>query len=185
MNVQGQRLFDTRGFRIAAIAVAAAVVLGVAAYFFGTGLQADTSASVAPSPLGSSLTAVRESSSVDYVGRLINASEAAKAASLAALAESRSDFYADLSNSAAASRAASAAASRFADRLRSHELVVSGSQGSLNGGVGRSLGAVLCRPGQGDDGRRRTTSVGNFQQHGRVICGRAIPMDQAGGNQAV
>jgi hypothetical protein len=116
MYMQEQRFFDTRGFRIAVIAVAAAVVLGVAAYFFGTGLRADTSASVAPSPLGSSLTAVRERSSEDYVGRLINASAAARETSLAALAKSRSEFYAELNNSAAASRAASAAAGRFADR---------------------------------------------------------------------
>ena len=115
MSMQGQSLFGTRDFRIAVIAVASVAVLAVAAYFFGTGLQADTAASIAPSPLGSSLTAVRESSSEDYVGRLINASEAARAASLAALAKSRADFYADLNNSAAASRAASAA-SRFADR---------------------------------------------------------------------
>jgi hypothetical protein len=116
MNMQGQHLFDTRGVRIAMIAVAAVIALAVAAYFFGTGLRADTAASVAHSPLGSSLTAVRESISKDYVGRLINASAAARAASLAALAKSRADFYADLNNSAAAPRAASSAASQFADR---------------------------------------------------------------------
>ena len=103
MSIQQERFFDTRVFRIAVIAVAAIAVLALAAYWFGTGLRADAPASVAPSPLGSSLTAVRASTSEDYVGRLINASEAAKAASLAALAKSRSDFYAEL-NASAASR---------------------------------------------------------------------------------
>ena len=116
MNMQ-ERMVDTRTFRIAAIAVAAAVVLGLAAYLFGTGLRADTPASVAPSPLGSSLTVAREApavapsalgaSSLDARGARTIVS-AARAASLAALAKSRSDFYADLSNSArAASRTAS------------------------------------------------------------------------------
>ena len=78
MNMQGQRFFDTRWFRIMVIAVAAVAVLALAAYWFGTGLRADTSASVAPSPPGSSLTAVRESVSEDYVERLFKASTAAK-----------------------------------------------------------------------------------------------------------
>jgi hypothetical protein len=91
-----------------------------AAYFFGTGLRADTAKSVAASPIGSSLSNVRESSSVaasplgssltavresrldDYYGRFTNSSAAANSASLVALAKSRSDFYADLNNSATA-----------------------------------------------------------------------------------
>jgi predicted negative regulator of RcsB-dependent stress response len=116
MNAQGQEFFGTRGFRIGVIAALAVVVLAGAAYFFGTGLRADTSASVAPSPIGSSLTAVRESISKDYVERLSDSSAAARSASLAALAKSRSDFYAELNNSAAAATSGSSAASRFADR---------------------------------------------------------------------
>jgi hypothetical protein len=81
MNTQVQRLFDTRGFRIGVIAALAVAVLALAAYWFGTGLMADSSASVAPSPLGSSLTNVRESRSEDYVGRLINSSAAARSSS--------------------------------------------------------------------------------------------------------
>jgi hypothetical protein len=57
MNTQGQQFIGTRGFRIGVLAVLAVVVLVGAAYFFGTGLLADTSASISPSPLGSSLTA--------------------------------------------------------------------------------------------------------------------------------
>jgi hypothetical protein len=61
-NVQG--FYDMRGFRIGVIAILAVAVLAGAAFWFGTGLRADTSQSVARSPLGSSLTAVRESQSV-------------------------------------------------------------------------------------------------------------------------
>jgi hypothetical protein len=64
MSIEYQRFYDTRGFRIAVIAAAAVVVLVGAAYWFGTGLQADTSASVAPSPLGSSIANVRQVQSV-------------------------------------------------------------------------------------------------------------------------
>ena len=118
MSIEYQRFFDTRGFRIAVIAAAAVVVLVGAAYWFGTGLQADTSASVAPSPLGSSIANVREVQSVapSPLGssltavRGIDSATAAKAASLAALAKSRSDFYAELNASAAgAARATSLA----------------------------------------------------------------------------
>ena len=76
MNSQ-ERTNDTRTFRIAVIAVAAAAVLVLAAYLFGTGLRADTSAS------------------------------ADKGAALAALGKSRADFYSDLNNSAAAGPALS------------------------------------------------------------------------------
>jgi hypothetical protein len=175
MYMQEQRFFDTRGFRIAVIAVAAAVVLGVAAYFFGTGLQADTSASVAASPLGSSLTAVRERSSEDYVGRLINASAAARETSLAALAKSRSEFYAELNNSAAASRAASAAASRFADRydrMNSSSAAVKGaSMAELAGiwapfyaGLDKAMTDAGARPSQGTSiSMVESSTEGQFQ----------------------
>ena len=102
MNPQ-VRMIETRTFRIAVIAVAAAVLLAAAAYLFGTGLRADTSASVAPSPLGSSLINVRQAraaapsalgaNSLDARGARTILS-AARAASLAALAKSRSDFSA-------------------------------------------------------------------------------------------
>jgi hypothetical protein len=105
VNNQKQRFFDTRGFRISVIAVLAVALLAGAAFRFGTGLRADTTRSVAPSPLGSSLTAVRESGSEDYVGRLTNSSAAVRSASLAALEKSRSDFYADLNRASAAARA--------------------------------------------------------------------------------
>ena len=108
------------------IALAAVAVLALAAYFFGTGLLADTSASVAPSPIGSSLTAVRESISKDYVERLSDSSAAARSASLAALAKSRSDFYAELNNSAAAATSGSSAASRVRGSLRSDYDVICG-----------------------------------------------------------
>ena len=81
MNMNEQRLIDRREFRVTVIALAAVAVLALAAYWFGTGLRADTAASVAPSPLGSSLTAIRESRSEDFVGRLARSSEAARAAS--------------------------------------------------------------------------------------------------------
>jgi hypothetical protein len=134
MNIQQQRFFDTRGFRIGVLAVLAAAALAGAAFWFGTGLRADTTQSVARSPLGSSLTAVRESRSEDYFGRLINSSAAARSAapvmarfgdrydrmssssaaatsaSLAALAESRTGFNAQLNSLSAAARSVSLAA---------------------------------------------------------------------------
>jgi hypothetical protein len=158
MNIQ-ERMIDKRTFRIAVIAVAAAVLLAAAAYLFGTGLRADTSASVAPSPLGSSLTDVRQArvpapvalsaSSLDARGARTIVS-AAKAASLAALAKSRSDFYGDLNAAAAASRWASVAArdqslARFymavnatnaaADASRSASLVANPAEFSSNQSV--------------------------------------------------
>ena len=81
MNTQGQ-MIDTRTFRIVVIAVAAAVLLAAAAFILGTGLRADTSVSVAP----------------------------VRSASLAALANSRTDFYGDMIAAEAASRWASVAA---------------------------------------------------------------------------
>jgi len=62
MNAR-QGMIDKRSFRITVLAAAAVVVLAVAAYLFGTGLRADTPASVAPSPLGSSLAVVGEARS--------------------------------------------------------------------------------------------------------------------------
>jgi hypothetical protein len=122
MNAQNQHFVNTQGFRISVIAFLAVVALAGAAFWFGTGLRADTAPSVAPSPLGSSLTAVRESRSEDYVGRLMNSSAAAGASRLgdrydrmnsssaAAGASQLGDRY-DLMNAAtAASRWASVAA---------------------------------------------------------------------------
>ena len=60
MNTQGQQFFDSRTLQIAILAALAAALMVGAAFFFGTGLYADTQQSVAPSPIGSSLTAVRE-----------------------------------------------------------------------------------------------------------------------------
>jgi hypothetical protein len=112
MNMQ-ERMIDRRTFRIAVIAVAAAVLLAAAAYLFGAGIRADTSASVAPSPLGSSLTDVRlarvaapsalGANSLDARGARTIVS-AVRAASLAALEKSRSDFHADQNATAEAAR---------------------------------------------------------------------------------
>jgi hypothetical protein len=113
---QRQQFTSTEAVWILVIALLTAVALFGGAFFFGTVLSADTVESVAPSPLGSSLTNVRESMPADYGERLFNSSAAAKSASLAALAKSRSDFYAELNNSAAAATSGSSAASRFADR---------------------------------------------------------------------
>ena len=93
MNMQ-ERMIEKRTFRIVVIAVVAAAVLVIAAYLFGTGLQAGTSAS--PAALAKSR--------ADFYADLNNSAAAARSASLAALAKSRSDFYADLNNSAAAAR---------------------------------------------------------------------------------
>jgi hypothetical protein len=60
VNTQSHSILDRREFRIGVSVVIAVAVLAGAAFWFGSGLKADTSASVAPSPIGSSLTAVRE-----------------------------------------------------------------------------------------------------------------------------
>jgi hypothetical protein len=110
---QDQGFFSTREFRIGVIAALAVVVLAGAAFLFGTGLRADTAQSVARSPLGSSLTAIRESRLDDYYGRLSNSSAAARSASPA---DSRlEDYYGRLSNSSATARSASPADSRLDD----------------------------------------------------------------------
>jgi hypothetical protein len=118
MNTQA-RMSDNRTFRIAVIAVAAAALLAVAAYLFGTGLRADTSASVAPSPLGSSLTDVRQARAVAPSALGANSLDArgartivsaARAAALAAQAQSRADFYGELNATASAARWAAVAA---------------------------------------------------------------------------
>jgi hypothetical protein len=118
MNTQ-ERMVDWRTFRIAAIAVAVVAVLVLAAYLFGNSLQADTSASVAPSPLGSSLTNSRQSaavapsftgaSSLDSRGARTTLS-AERAAALAALAKSAADFHAEQNAAAEAARWAAVAA---------------------------------------------------------------------------
>jgi hypothetical protein len=118
MNMQ-ERMDDKRTFRIAVIAVAAAVLLAAAAYLFGTGLRADTPASVAPAPVGANLGSAEEAravapaalsvSSLDARGARTTLS-AVRAASLAALEKSRSDFHADQNAAAAAARWAAVAA---------------------------------------------------------------------------
>jgi hypothetical protein len=85
---QRHQFTNTQGFRSIVIALLAVVALAGAAFFFGTGLRADTAQSVAPSPLGSSLTNVRGSQSVDYVGRLINSSAAARSVAASPLGSS-------------------------------------------------------------------------------------------------
>jgi hypothetical protein len=110
MNTQEKHFFNTQGFRIGLIALLAVALMAGAAFWFGTGLRAETEQSVAASPPGSSLTAIRESRLDDYYGRFSNSSAAARSASLAALAKTRSDFYGDLNAAAAASRWAAVAA---------------------------------------------------------------------------
>ena len=103
MNIQQERFLDTRGFRIAVLAwwrwlcwllPALLVRHRSAGGYVGVGGALATRIEPDGRPANTSS---------DYVGRLINASEAAKAASLAALAKSRSDFYAEL-NASGASR---------------------------------------------------------------------------------
>jgi hypothetical protein len=105
VNTQEQHFFNTQGFRIAMFALAAVALLAVGAFWFGTGLRADTSPSVAPSPLGSSLTAVRSRESLDYVGRLANSSAAGTSAS-PQLSRSE-DYVGRLANSSAGGTSAS------------------------------------------------------------------------------
>lgn len=81
INSMRRPFFNTQGFRIGALAVLAVALLAGGAFWFGPGLRADTAVSVAPASLRSSLTNVRESQSVDYVGRLINSAAAVRSAS--------------------------------------------------------------------------------------------------------
>jgi predicted negative regulator of RcsB-dependent stress response len=113
VNTQQQRFIDTRGFRLVVLAALAVALMVGAAYWFGTRLQADTSASVARSPLGSSLTAIRESRLDDYYGRY---SAAAAAVRLTVLAGSRlDDYYARFSDASTAAKLAAMAGSRLDD----------------------------------------------------------------------
>jgi hypothetical protein len=118
MNAQ-ERMIDRRMFRTAAIAAAAVAVLVLAAYLFGNSLRADTPASLAPASVESSVAAVRKVGAVapsilaaNYTdsrgARTITS--AARAAALAVLARSRSDFYADQNAAAEAARWAAVAA---------------------------------------------------------------------------
>ena len=100
MNTQGQQFVGAREFRIGVIAVLAVVVLASAAYFFGTALRADTSASVAPS--------LAANPQADFYAALNNAAAASRSASLAA--NPQADFYAALNNAAAAPSAGLSAA---------------------------------------------------------------------------
>jgi len=105
---QRQRSFGARGFRVAVSAVAAVVVLAGGAYLFGSRLRADSSASVARSPLGSSLVVV-PASRADFSIYMNNSAVSARAeqAALAALSpsESQADFSTYMSNSAVRTRA--------------------------------------------------------------------------------
>jgi hypothetical protein len=113
MNTNLEQSSDTRGLRIGVITLLAVAVLAGAAFWFGTRLQADTSQSVARSPLGSSLTAIRESRLDDYYGRMSILAAAVRSASPAA--SRLEDYYGRLSNRSAAVTAASLVASRLDD----------------------------------------------------------------------
>jgi hypothetical protein len=114
MNVQ-ERMIDRRTFRIAAIAVAAVAVLVLAAYLFGTGLRADTSALGASSAdVRAAALAAQAQRRADFYADVNNSAKATtRAAALAALAKSRSDFYADQNAAAQAARWAAAAADPY------------------------------------------------------------------------
>jgi Tfp pilus assembly protein PilN len=101
MNMQ-MRMTDQRAFRIALIAVAAAAVLVIAAYLFGTGLRADTSASA---DRAASLAALEKSSADFHADQSDSVMATGRAAALAALEKSSADFHADQSNSARAAAA--------------------------------------------------------------------------------
>jgi hypothetical protein len=124
MNTQ-ERMIDNRALRIAVIAVAAAAVLGLAAYLFGTGLQAEQSASTAPFVSGTNHADLRDAetnrsaagtastlaqSRADFYADLNDSAAASRSAALAALAKSRADFYGNLNDSAAAARTGALAA---------------------------------------------------------------------------
>jgi hypothetical protein len=100
MLTQRQQFTNTQAVWILAIALLAAVALFGGAFFFGTALSADTVESVAPSPLGSSLTAVRETIPDDYVERVRKS---------AAPASRFEDRYDRMNSSSAAERSASLA----------------------------------------------------------------------------
>ena len=104
MNTQ-ERMIDKRTFRIAVIAVAAAVLLAAAAYLFGAGLRADTSASVAAVSRAAALSAQAQRRADFYADLNNSASAASRAAALSAQAQRRADFYADMNNSARAAAA--------------------------------------------------------------------------------
>jgi len=93
MNLQ-RGMIDKETSRIAVFAVAAAAVLVLAAYAFGARMPAVTSTSVAPSALGSSVTAAREARAVaPSAANATNAAAAAKWASVAARDRQLANFY--------------------------------------------------------------------------------------------
>jgi hypothetical protein len=114
MNAQ-ERMIDRRTFRIAAIAVAAVAVLVLAAYLFGTGLRADTSALGANSAdVRAAAVAAQAQRRADFYADVNNSAKATtRAAAVAAQAQRRADFYADVNNSAKAARQAAAAADPY------------------------------------------------------------------------
>jgi hypothetical protein len=107
MNMQ-ERMDDKRPLRIAAIAVAAVAVLVLAAYLFGNGLRADTSASGANSAdaRGVALAAQVQRRTDFHADQGNSARATVRAAALAAQAQRRADFHADQRNSAVATRLA-------------------------------------------------------------------------------
>jgi hypothetical protein len=127
MNTQTQHFYNTQEFRIGVIGLLAVVALAAGAFWFGTGLQAETSPSVAPSPLGSSLTAVRESQAVarSPLGSSLTAVRESQAvarsplgSSLTAVRNSQSLDYVDrLSSAYAANTSASSQPLDYVDRL--------------------------------------------------------------------
>jgi hypothetical protein len=110
MNAQ-ERMIDSRTFRIAAIAVAAVAVLVLAAYLFGTGLRADTSALGANSAdVRAAALAAQAQRRADFYADVNNSAKATtRAAALAALEKSRADFHAEQNAAAEAARWASVA----------------------------------------------------------------------------
>jgi hypothetical protein len=111
MNAQ-ERMIDSRTFRIAAIAVAAVAMLVLAAYLFGTRLRADTSALGANSAdVRAAALAAQAQRRADFYADVNNSAKATtRAAALAALEKSRADFHAEQNAAAEAARWASVAA---------------------------------------------------------------------------
>jgi hypothetical protein len=152
---QRHQFTNTQGFRSIVIALLAVVALAGAAFFFGTGLRADTAQSVAPSPLGSSLTNVRGSQSVDYVGRLINSSAAARSVAASPLGSSLTNVRGSQSvaRSPLGSSLTAVRQSRFEDRYdrmnTSSAAVTSASAGLSNLEYARKFdipAAAVTRP---------------------------------------
>jgi hypothetical protein len=114
MNTQ-ERITGKKRYRIAVFAVAAVVVLALAAYMFGTAMQADTSASGANSAdvRAAALAAQAQRRADFYADQNNSAKATTRAAALAAQAQRRADFYTDKNAAAEAARWAAAAANPY------------------------------------------------------------------------